>query len=133
MLCLFGSELNSIFHWWAQLLMVSRSSFIWTVEKYLLSIFENRDVQSANVLQIEVTLFGKSFMYIIKHKSLLEHQLIYYSTRMCDHPKLFFVYFVIFFSSPLFLVWFAEDCDMQQRKIYLHIWRLKHIKLYQRK
>ena len=133
MLCLFGSELNSIFQWWAQLLIVSRSSFIWTVEKYLLSIFENRDVQSANVLQIEVTLFGKSLMYIIKHKSLLEQKLIYYSTRMCDHPKLFLVYFVIFFSSPLLLVSFAENCDMQQRKIYLYIWRLKHIKLYQRK
>ena len=44
--------------------MTLRSSFISTTDKSLISIFENSDVSSANNLQIEVILFGKSFIYI---------------------------------------------------------------------
>ena len=65
--CLFGSELNFIFHWRAQLLSFSRSLFH-SCETHLSQTKENRDVSSAKIFYVELRLSLKSFIYI-KNKS----------------------------------------------------------------
>ena len=62
--CLFGSELNCIFHWKAQSLTFCRSLFSSSCEVSLLKKWEKRDVSSAKILQADWMLSGKSFMYI---------------------------------------------------------------------
>ena len=66
--CLFGSGLNCIFHWKAQLLIICRSLLNSLCDLYLSKAYEKRDVSSAKNLQVDWMLSGKSLIYRNRNK-----------------------------------------------------------------
>ena len=57
--CLFGSGLNLIFHWRAQLSILFKLTFKFLADKFLLNITEKKDVSSANSLGFETKFSEK--------------------------------------------------------------------------
>ena len=60
--CLLGSGLKLIFHWYAQLLIFTKSSFNSFLVLLLSRITENNDVSSANNLAFDERPFGRSLI-----------------------------------------------------------------------
>ena len=65
--CLLGSVLKFIFYWKAQLFILFKSWFNLLADKYWSFITEKSDVSSANSLELETKLSGKSVIYIKKY------------------------------------------------------------------
>ena len=87
------SALNDIFHWYSHLVMTLRSSLIRAVLEPLFWVFENNDVSSTNILQVEVISFHKLFAYskrkILRYSRYTRYTR--YSAKMFGHSKLLFV------------------------------------------
>ena len=66
--CLFRSGLNCILHWKAQFFINSKSLFKVAQETCLSKTLKKREVSSANILQLDSMLSGKSFMYTKKNR-----------------------------------------------------------------
>ena len=62
--CLLGPGLNCILHWKVQFLRAYKSLFGSLCDMDLSETFQNRDVSSTKILQVDWMLSGKSLMYI---------------------------------------------------------------------
>ena len=65
--CLEGSRLKLIFHWHAQLMIFSRSSFEVIADKSVSKTTKNREVSSAKSLGFDDNSFDKSLIIQIKN------------------------------------------------------------------
>ena len=64
--CLLRSRLKLVFHWIAQLFLLSKSWFNLFADKCLSFITDKSDVSSSNSLGFQTKLSGRSFTYIKK-------------------------------------------------------------------
>ena len=79
--CLFGSELNCIFHWKAQSLAFCKSLFSSSCEVSLLKTREKRDVSSAKILQVD-------WIYLMKQAPRLFFENLSSKTLSLESVKL---------------------------------------------